>query len=169
VLFDRHEDRLLAGEDLIGGDLAGAGTAEGVEDGQRGSGTAAGSLGATAQSGQRGRGLAEQDGEQGVGGTEADALGLGGGHELVEAVVVQEDGLAQLVPSVGEVTLQLGDAAVELVALLLGLGVIQGMCDGMGLSVEGLPGAEAEGGEVGDGTVGAEKDGVSTGDTVGGG
>jgi len=96
-------------------------------------------------------------------------LGLGGGHELVEAVVVQEDGLAQLVPSVGEVTLQLGDAAVELVALLLGLGVIQGMCDGMGLSVEGLPGAEAEGGEVGDGTVGAEKDGVSTGDTVGGG
>ena len=59
AIGDRFDRRIV----MIVSDLAGAGTTEGVEDFQGGPGAAAGGPGATAQVRQRGRGLAEQDGQ----------------------------------------------------------------------------------------------------------
>src|SRR5207249_1348930 len=111
----------------------------------------------------------EQDGEQGAGGAEADPLRLGGGNELGLAVVVEDDGQAQLRLGVGEAALDLGKTALEFGAAPRRLGAVEGGSDGVGLSVEGLAGAVAVTGEGGDGATGPKEDGVGAGEALLGG
>jgi hypothetical protein len=140
VLLDRHQDRPTATEDLVGGDLAGPRPAELVEHGEDSGGAAAGLLGEAAELGGGGGAVVEQDGEQGAGGAEGGAVGLGGGGELGLLVGIEGDGVLELGAEFGELGLKLSDFVAEVAEAVVGRGRgLEGLEDVLGLSVEGLP------------------------------
>ena len=169
VLLECHQHRLCADVHLVGGHLLGPGAGELVEHSQRRRGLAAGLLGPPPQAGHGRGGRAEEDRQQGAGGGQADALGLGRGGEPGLPVGPPGDGPRQLLaqavglgPGLGELAAQLGQGPREAVG-------VEVAGDGLGLAVQPLPRGAAAAGQAGDVAVTAPEDGVGAGDAVGGG
>jgi hypothetical protein len=91
-------------------------------------------------------------------------VGLSGSGELGQAVVVEEDGLTQLLLQGGAAAEGVGELLAEVVELLAVGSAVDGSGSGVGLTVEGLTRDAALVGESGDVAVVAEKDGGGAGE-----
>jgi hypothetical protein len=110
--------------------------------------------------------LPQEDGEQGVGAAEGDALGLGGCGILGLTVAVDDDRLWPRGAGVGQLGLDRSEAALQVGATLLQEVAVEGGDHGVGLTVESLAGTVAVTGEAGDSAVGFEEDGRGAGEAV---
>ena len=139
-----------------------------VEDFQQAAGVLASLEGSPPQGGDAGGGVGSVDDlKQASGDTEADALGLGDGGEVVVELRGEDDGVLESVVE----GLNLGVLAVELFLEPLaasqgGLG-IEGQDDVVSLAVEGLSRLLAALGHGGDVTVSSAQDGKGRGDALG--
>jgi hypothetical protein len=163
-LLDDHQAGLGAEEDLVGGDLLGAGAASGVKDLEQGGRLLGGDLGHAAER-RHGWGLAaEQDGQKASGDGEADAFGLGSAGELGLAFGVAGDNLGALAFELGDTVVQPLLLLEQFLEALAFVAALNGAEDLGGVAVEGLSGGAAASGALRDGAVAMFEDSGSVGD-----
>jgi hypothetical protein len=174
VLLDDHQARFLAEEDLIGGGLFDAGTAELIQDGQQGSAASPGLLGQAAELGHTGRlawrgwlvgdRLVQEHGQEPTADRQADPFGLGRARKGGAAVVVQEAGVGEPILEAGDALPQGSDLIAQLLELLSRVVSIERVQDGLRITVESLSGQSQLAGALRDRPMGSEKHGRSVGD-----
>jgi hypothetical protein len=138
VRLHDHQDRFAAHENLIGHGLLHAGPGVLVQHLQQRRGPLSSGLGPTAQFGNTGSALSQDDVQEPTGDRQADAGGLGRGGELGLAVLIEDHGIV-------EASLQVVSACLNLFELLAAAEEFQAVrrcvevvADGVGLSVDGL-------------------------------
>jgi hypothetical protein len=177
VLLDDHQARLLAEENLVGGRLLDAWTALVVQDGGQGRAAASGLLGQAPELSHArwlpllGRlgGLGDDHGEASATDRQSETFGLGGAGKSSAAVVVQEEGVGELVLELRDAKRAGSELVAELLELRVGIVTVEGVQDGVGIAVKGLPRESEPVGSLGDGAVGSFENSSSMGDTEFGG
>src|SRR5262249_12838750 len=145
-----HQHGLFAEEDLVACPLAGFGPSVLVEDLECRSGAEPGLVAETAQLGDAGGVLTQQDGEEASGDGQADAFGLGGAGELGMQQGGDNDGLAQLVLEAVELSLLVSELLVQAGELLLVGGRVEVAKNRVSLTIQTLARDAAPLGEVAD-------------------
>jgi hypothetical protein len=104
--------------------------------------------------------------QQAPGHGQADPFGLSEGSELGLGIGVEESGAGKLLAERVGLTLPVAKLGAELLELLLVCGVVGGAGHGVGLAVERLPGASPLPGQLRDGAVASEEDGLDAGELL---